>query len=180
MIEMNLLPTQNVLSSKERTFRRWFFWAVLVCSAILVLDWGGFFLFQQLLKRQVAQLSSSESSLVSQSEQFSGLALDLRAVEEKVSGIVTVQGQRLDMAGRVTGIRGLLTEGVTLISLDVGVDKTLSFSAKAKDGPSLGMFISKVMQSQDGFRLGKVVLSGLRLDANGGYSFQLSGSYEKS
>lgn len=180
MIEINLLPTQDALSQKEKTFRRWLFLAVLSCSAILVLDWGGFFLFQRLLKRQVEQLSSYESSLVSQLEQFSTVALDLRAVEEKVSGIVAVRGQRLDMATRVTGIRGLLTEGITLVSLEVGADKTLSFSAKARDGPSLGKFISQVMQSQNGFRLSKVILSGLRSDVNGGYSFQLSGSYEKS
>ena len=180
MIEVNLLPTKSILSPREISVRRALRWALLACTAAVILDLAVFFLLAQLFKRQLATLDLHKRDLLSQSQQFTGAALDLRTVEEKASGIAVVQRERADVAAIITQLNKIFIAGIELVNLQVDASGTVSFSAKAADVASLGQFISKITGRQPGSKLNKIILTGLRQEAGSGYAFQVFAQYEKN
>ncbi len=178
MIEINLLPSQRVLTQKEKLIRQIMLGSLGILSAVLVVDLLIFFLFQQLFTRQVSDLISVRSNLLAQSEQFTAMALDLRSVEEKTVGIAMVKSLRQDFSTIIVDLQKLLVDGVELTNFRVDATGSVVFSARAKDVDSLGQFIGKINDLSDKIHLSKVNLGGLSQEANSSYLFQLSAFYQ--
>ena len=176
MIDVNLLPTQKAVSSRERLVRRVVVGLLGVVTGALVLDLVVFFLFQQLFKKQVADLTVAQSGLTAQVQQYEVITKSLLTVEQKVAGITVVQSFRQDLAAIVSEVLAVMVDGVEMGGLQVGTSGNVSFDAKAAGATALGSFVEKISGTTD-THLTKVTMSNLRQDAGGNYIFQVSALY---
>lgn len=173
MIDINLLPARNVVSQKESEFQKKFFLGLWLCSLVVAVDLVIFFLVSQVYKRQVQQLVTKRADLTSASERLSGVALDLRTVEEKTRGFTVVSALRQDIVETMGEVRSLAGKEVEMTDLKIGIS-TVGFFAKAADVSVLNGFVNRAVDGSVAPHLQNIVLGSLRLDPSGSFGFQVA------
>ncbi len=176
MIDINLLPSQEVISQKESELRDKFFLALWLCSLVLVVDLVLFFLISRVYKSRVSTLLAQRKNLTLQSEQLFQVALDLRTVQEKVNGYVLASASRRDFVPIISEITSLLGSQVELSEMNLNAS-SVKFVAKAADAKALNGMITRIVNPGGNPRLKNIVLANLRFDPSGSFDFQISADY---
>lgn len=172
MIELNLLPKQNVLFQKDAALRKRFVIVVIFTSILLVFDTVLYSLINNVLESRVSLITQKKNSLQVSLEGYSSVYLDLQTVEQKAGSIDKIRNIRKNFPQIISKIRSILGGGVDFNILDVDSTGLISVSAKASDPDSLSRFISRIAASD----LKNVVLSNLRQEGEKSFTFQIKGS----
>lgn len=172
MIDVNLLPSQNVLSQKEKDLRRKLKIGLIISSSLLAVVVLFLIIFDGFLSLRFNQQKQKSQELLTQFQGQMSVALDLRRLKDKISGIKTAQKGQVDFAGITGEIAPLFNSGVTLKTLSIDKDKNINLTAVADSLASLEVFIPTLKTPFE-----KIVLSGLRLAKNNSFDFSLSMTY---
>ncbi|MBI3559108.1 hypothetical protein HY085_01815 [Candidatus Gottesmanbacteria bacterium] len=172
MIDVNLLPSQNVLSQKEKDLRRKLKIGLIISSALAVVVVLFLMIFDGFLSLRLGQQKQKQQELLAQFQKEMPAALDLRKLKDKISGIKTAQKGQIDFAGIAGEVAPLFNSGVILKTLSIDKDKNINLTAAADSLTSLEVFIPTLKTPFE-----KIVLSGLRLGKNNNFDFSLSMTY---
>lgn len=171
MIDINLLPPAIVLTQKEKAFRGQLL-LLLIGLTILVgvvsfaLFGGRFFFDSQLSSQQ-----QRKNQLLNEFSIQEDTAKDLRTLKDKVMGVKIIQDSRTNFASMAATL-GEVTTGTTLKSFIIDSDGRIRFLGMAGDLQILDSFTKKI-SAEDNNPFSKTVMSGLRREPGGEYSYTM-------
>lgn len=172
MIDVNLLPSQNVLSQKERDLRRKLKIGLTIASTVTIFLLIISLVIDGFLSLRFNQQKQKSQELLTQFQGQMSVALNLRKLKDKISGIKTIQKGQIDFAGITGAVAPLFNSGVTLKTLSIDKDKNINLTAVADSLASLEVFIPTLKTPFE-----KIILSGLRLGKDNSFDFSLSMTY---
>lgn len=167
MINVNLLPSQNVLSQKEKDLRRKLKIGLTISSSLLAVVVLFLIIFDGFLSLRLNQQKQKSQEFLTQFQGQMSVALDLRKLKDKISGIKTVQAGQTDFTTMAASVSALLTSGINLKTMSLDKNGKVNLTASAEDLASLQVFLPAI----------KGTLSGLRLTKNNSFEFSLEMTY---
>lgn len=171
-MDINLLPSENVLSQKEKNLQRKLKIGLTISSVLMTAVVFFLIVFNGFLTLRFNQQKQKQQELLTQFQKQMPVALDLRKLKDKISGIKTAQKGQINFAGIAGEVASLFNSGVVLKTLSVDKEKNINLTATADSLASLEVFIPTLKPPFE-----KIVLSGLRLAKNNGFDFSLSMIY---
>ena len=107
MIDINLLPPQNVLSVKEKNIRNQLTMIFAGVSVFLVLVSGIIFAFKFFNDYQLSEKTKKRDQLLADFKSQGEIAMQLRTLKDKAAGIKIIQDTRTDFAIITTKLQGI-------------------------------------------------------------------------
>lgn len=175
MIDINLLPPQNLLSQKEKNLRSLLMKILGGATILLVLVSGIIFGAKFYFDYQLTQQTQKRDQLAADFKSEAPIASKVRTLKDKVSGIKIIQDSQTNFASIVGRLRDV-TADTRLKNFIVDSDGRINLSASTDDIPRLDSFIQGIT-SEINNPFGQTLLSGLRRDPGGGFSYSVNTKY---
>lgn len=175
MIDINLLPPQNILSQKERSLRTILIKILSGLTIIVVLSSGIIFAVKIYYDDQVVKQTQKRDQLTASFKEEAATASKVRTLKDKISGVKIIQDSQTNFAVIVKKIQEV-AQDTSLKSFTVDSDGRILLSASTDNITSLDNFISNITFDANN-PFSKTTMSGLRRDPGGGYSYSINTQY---
>lgn len=180
MIDINLLPSKDLLTAAERLWRLRLIQAavalgtVVIVGLIIVLGLG------QAAHSRAANLSRQrETLLVSFNNDTAKLEM-LLALKDKIAGIKRVKAVRPNLSAAITIEQGLLVDGVATTKLAVDSNGAMGFDVTVRDVNALSSYLNKLASGDSQGFFKRLTIRDVKLGRDSGFSFSIATDFDKS
>lgn len=175
MIDINLLPRENLLSVNEKIFRGHLITIIFSISLILFIVSLIIFGLKFFTDSQLTTQTKKRDLLLSQFESQFETANKFRILKNKVIGIKIIQDSRTGFDTITAKLRDMV-QGTELKNFIIDSDGNVHFFANANNTENLDSFIQKISM-ENGNPFTETVLSGLNREVGGGFSYSVNTRY---
>lgn len=179
MIEVNLLPPQNVLSQKEKVLRWYLILAAVGGGAALMLVLFLIFLGHGFFTIRANLLSRQRASLTAELQNELDTVATLQVINDKVSGLKTIRAGRTDFVSILQHLSDLVALGAKIKSVSLGTGGTVQFGATVADSAVLKTVLANLSQTGADNYFSDTVVSGLREDQDKNLSFSVTAKFHE-
>jgi hypothetical protein len=179
MIEVNLLPPQNILSQKEKQLRRYLLvmvfggGAVMVLALFLIFSGHGFFTVRAgILSRQRADL---ETKVKNETE----IVRVLQAVNDKLTGVKIIRDGQTDFAAMLTRLTEIENLGAKVRGVSFGSGDVVEFSVSVPTQAVLKTAFDNLTQKTAHQYFSDIIISGLQENDDRSLSFSVTAKYHE-
>jgi hypothetical protein len=174
MIDINLLPPQNVLTQNEKKLRSRLVVMTIALSIVFVLITVGAFIAQSVVGAKLTAEKQKQVALEAQFQSQAELVAKIKTVKDKALGLRTIRDSRTDFAGIMASIEAALKPDVRLSSLLIDNKGHVILSLTTPNVDGLDQLIARFSRdaaSTSAFN--KALITGLSRSAAGGFNFGL-------
>jgi hypothetical protein len=176
MIEINLLPQQNLISLKEKQLRLYLILLTAGLGIFTGLALGGTFTVDALFAARLKSLQQKNDSLQATYQAESPTARQFLTVKEKVAAITSVRADQTTFLEITNSLITLFGQEVKVMELTISGDGKIGTTLSV---PSLGgykAFMGRLTDGKSPFY--DVEITGLRQGEDGSFNFSLQMGYK--
>ncbi|MCL4397488.1 hypothetical protein M1403_00415 [Patescibacteria group bacterium] len=178
MIDINLLPPQNVLSQKEKILRSQLTVAAIIGGVVTALVLGSLALINAYYSARLSAVAARRTSLTAQFNAVQKTALDLRLIKDKIAGINSIKTSQTQFPPILDDLTALFSGGFQLTQLSVDQTQKTSFAGITAGPESFNTLLGRIIAGRDANKYGQIELSGLRENKDKTLSFSIQMLYE--
>lgn len=176
MIEINLLPPQNILSQKEKEIRFYLCAAVVVLGCLLGLGFGLIFVTDSVLTARLKDLDAKKSSQEKIFQSEIATAEKLQAVEFKVGAITNIIASQKNYPQILSDVIAVIDGSYNIKNLGVSDNNIITAAVVAPNLAAFTKLTDKLAAPDAKFK--NVVINGLSQQEDNTINLSLSMIYE--
>jgi len=176
--EINLLPGQNVLLSREKVLSQRITTAVVLVTVLTLVVFGVTFLTKQITARRAADLNATYKKGLDDFSAQQAKADGLWNLEEKAFGIREVKQTRGDLSSQAAALVDLVGNGVTMNRVTLTRGGHVSAILRATDISSFNLLLDNLAKPNRLGAFSNVVITGLNINQEQVVSLTLDSDYE--
>ena len=180
MIDINLLPPQEVLSKKTAQFRYQLTIGATVGGAALVIFFGLLFSLDWLGQNRLNTLLAQRQNLGARFDADTNKLELLLSLKDKIIGIKKVQQVRPDLSLAVSKLNTFSVDGVAITALNIGSEGTLVYSVTVRDDQALAAYLTKLESDMGRAFFKNLTITGLQLGQGNSFSFSVAAQFDKT
>lgn len=174
MIDINLLPPQDVAKKEEALLRSKAIFGIVAVTILFAVVIGGTFFYEGYLVVQRNSLAARKEAATVTLTQLGQLASELITLHQKLSGINTVEASRFNFPASFKYVQGLYPAGVKVTKVTVNSDGKVAFAGESQSSGAVATLVSNLSSDQT---LKQVKLASLTMNDDGGFSFSINAQY---
>lgn len=175
MIDVNLLPEQNVSNLENSRIKKFAVTATMIFSVIWWLGVGTVFVYDQILQKQRSTLETEITNSESRINALHRLGNDLLILSQKTSGIEFLERTRFDFAGSLQYVLKLFPPGIEISRISLDESGEVTFSGRSPTSAVVSSFLSQLGVDQT---LNFQRLTSLRFSDDGNFDFTITSQYK--
>lgn len=180
MIDINLLPSRDLLTVVERAWQRRLIQATVALGAVVAVSLVIVLGLGQAAQRQVSTLSAQREELLTNFNSDTSKLEMLLGLKDKIAGIKRVRAVRPDLSSAIAIQQGLLVSGVATTRLSVSSSGAMDFGVTVSDVKALSDFLNKLESDETRSFFRGLTIKDIQLGQNGEFSFSVAAEFDKS
>lgn len=174
MIDINLLPPQNVLTQNEKKLRSQLTIVAIALSAVFVLLVVGAFITESVVAARLVSGKQKQVALEAQFQSQAELASKMKTVKDKVVGLKTIRESRTDFAGIMASVEATLRPDIKLLTIQIDNGGHIIMSLSAPNTNSFDQLVTRFSVNNASMSaFNKALISGLSQTKAGWFNFGL-------
>lgn len=179
MIEINLLPPQNVLSQREKALRRYLLTALAAGLIGVFLCGFGIFLGRSFFVIRAEVLSQQRADLETQiANEIETLQL-LHTIHAKLEGIRAIKKSQVNFTVILKRFLEIEELGARIGAISLGPGRAVRFSVRTVNVDALKKVLNNLSVSSESHYFSKTEISNLQEEIDGTFSFVVNAVYHE-
>lgn len=177
-IDINLLPTTDLLSRSQRQLRNNLMLVAASLGAVVILSWIVVFGLGRLAMSQLSTLEGQKQEQMNSFDAGIPKLNNLLTLKDKLGGIKKVQSVRPDLSAAIDVQQGLLVDGVATTRLDLNTSGQMNFDVTVRDVKSLSNYLTRLDSEETRSFFQALEISSLILGKDGGFIFSVNAQFD--
>lgn len=177
MIDINLLPAQNVLTQKEKYVRKVLTIIVIVSGSVLLLAVVTLILVSSSFGSKLRSVEDKRSNLLANFNSQSELTRNLQTIRDKLSGAQTIYSGKKEMDRVIEDLLALFNPDIIVTQVNMEQDGKIDFTGSAPNLEAFNLFMDRLDEGKASKKFDAVVMRGLREKDDMTLSFSVSMVY---